>query len=95
MRPNHSAPRWSRGRHGKPPTRPVARASLILLAATLALVSLAIPARGHVTSSFTHLWNDHILPLIQLHTSSRHRTRSAGRSSGTSPQASRTGPTTG
>ncbi len=57
MRPNHSAPRWSRGRHGKPPTRPVGRASLILLAATLALVSLAIPARGHVTSSFTHFWN--------------------------------------
>jgi hypothetical protein len=41
------------------------RASFALIAATLALVSLAVPARGHVTGSFAHLWNDHILPLIQ------------------------------
>jgi hypothetical protein len=65
MRANHSTIRWSRGRHRKLPTRPLARGTLALLAVTLALVSVAVPARGHVTNSFAHLWNDHILPLIR------------------------------
>jgi hypothetical protein len=47
------------------PTRPLGRMTLAFLTATLLLVALAAPARGHVTSSFDHLWNDHILPLVQ------------------------------